>query len=120
MPSADSSSLIKTVALAGVGKLGKYVLEELIASGLKVTVLTRPSSDKTFPEGVAVKEVSYNDEAALVEAVRGNDAVVSTLTALDAQASLIRASKKADVKLFVPGEFGNVRSLFSSCPIDEN
>ncbi|GAA6035824.1 hypothetical protein JCM8097_005725 [Rhodosporidiobolus ruineniae] len=100
-------SLVKSVVLAGAGNLGGFVLEELINSGFDVTVFSRPSSDKQFPPGVKVNKVDYSDESAVADAVKGADAVVSTLTALDSQANLIRAAKKAGVKLFVPGEFGN-------------
>ncbi|GAA6008545.1 hypothetical protein JCM10207_007154 [Rhodosporidiobolus poonsookiae] len=101
-------ALLNSIALAGVGNLGSHVLDALLANGsFAVTVLTRASSDKTFPAGVNVQRVDYDDEAQLEAAVKGVDAVVSTLMARDAQAVLIRAAKKAGVKLFVPGEFGN-------------
>ncbi|BGP39396.1 hypothetical protein JCM10449v2_003334 [Rhodotorula kratochvilovae] len=102
-----SSPLIKTVALAGAGNLGAFLVEELVAAGLQTTVLTRAGSNKSFPSGAIVKEVDYTSPASLAAALTGIDAVVATLTALDAQAALIAAAAAAGVKLFVPSEFGN-------------
>ncbi|GAA6035822.1 hypothetical protein JCM8097_005723 [Rhodosporidiobolus ruineniae] len=103
-------ALIQSVVLAGAGNLGSFFLEELTKSDFAVTVLSRPSSTSTFPPSVTVKHVDYSDETALIEAVKGADAVISTLSALDSQANLVRAAKKAGIKLFVPSEFGNPTS----------
>ncbi|GAA6007551.1 hypothetical protein JCM10207_006383 [Rhodosporidiobolus poonsookiae] len=100
---------LKHIALAGAGNLGSFILDELVTFGnfAQVTVLTRPSSDKTFPAGVNVKAVDYADQVQLEQALEGVDAVVSVLTAFDSQNNLVHAAKAAGVKLFVPSEFGN-------------
>ncbi|GAA5957558.1 hypothetical protein JCM21900_001636 [Sporobolomyces salmonicolor] len=102
-----SSALVKHVALAGAGNFGSFALKELLATDLTVTVLTRIGSDKTFDSSVKVASVDYSSPSSLEAALKGIDAVVSTLSDLGAQTQLIHAAKSAGVKLFVPSEFGN-------------
>jgi uncharacterized protein YbjT (DUF2867 family) len=106
----SSSQLIKNVVLAGAsGNLGPFLLDALVEAGLSVTVLTRPSSSATFPSSIKVANVDFNDVLTLKSALAGIDAVIALLPHGEAQDNLIRASKKAGVKVVVPGEFGNVR-----------
>ncbi|BGP31462.1 hypothetical protein JCM10296v2_003226 [Rhodotorula toruloides] len=104
-----ASSLVKSVALAGAGTLGSVILPELLNAGLATTVVTRKDSkrDSSFPTGVVVKAVDYASLSSLVDALKGVDVVIATLTDRDAQVALVKAAKEAGVKLFVPGEFGN-------------
>jgi uncharacterized protein YbjT (DUF2867 family) len=52
--------------------------------------------------------VDYNDVAALTTALKGTDAIVSTLgfSALQLQIPIAQAAQAAGVRLFVPSEFG--------------
>ncbi|GAA5893289.1 hypothetical protein JCM5296_001661 [Sporobolomyces johnsonii] len=103
----SSASLVKHVALAGAGSFGSFVLKELLASGLAVTVFTRIGSNKTFDSRAKVASVDYSSPSSLEAALKGIDAVVSTLSDFGAQRQLIHAAKSAGVKLFVPSEYGN-------------
>ncbi|KAI1385384.1 NAD(P)-binding protein [Hypoxylon trugodes] len=100
---------ITKVALAGAkGNLGEVVLDQLLKAGFQVTALTRQGSSQTFPSNVSVKAVDYSSLDSLVNALRGQDAVVATIAsaALGQQLLLIEAAAKAGVKHFIPSEFG--------------
>ena len=94
----------KSFAVAGAGGVGKHIAEALAKQpGVTVVAFTRDAS-KDFPSGVTPKAVDYNDDDALVSALKGVDVVVSTLSGggFAAQPALIKAAKRAGVKLFVP------------------
>lgn len=102
-------SSINKVAVAGAaGSLGSVLVKELIESGYSVTVFTRRDSNNAFPSEVKVQKVDYEDVASLTEALKGQDAVVSTITTAgaDSQKKLIDAAVAAKVKRFIPSEFG--------------
>ncbi|KAK3389369.1 hypothetical protein B0H63DRAFT_427820 [Podospora didyma] len=104
------STTITKVALAGAtGNLGPAILEQLIKAGFEVTVLTREGSKHTYPAGVTAIPVNYDSLDSLVAALKGQDAVVSTIggAALDKQLLLIEAAAQAGVKRFIPSEFGS-------------
>lgn len=75
-----------------------------------MTILSRATSSAAFPTGTTVKKVDYEDEAALVEAFTGQDAVISTLTAqfVASQTKLIDAAAKAGVKRFIPSDVSEI------------
>ncbi|RSM02889.1 hypothetical protein CEP52_007707 [Fusarium oligoseptatum] len=103
-------STIKTVAIAGAsGDLGSHVFKKFAASKFTIKVLKRAGSESTFPEGTEVVEVDYSSVDSLTAALKGQDAVVSTLTTLaaGAQETLIDAAVAAGVKRFIPSEFGS-------------
>ncbi|EEU34304.1 uncharacterized protein NECHADRAFT_50491 [Fusarium vanettenii 77-13-4] len=103
-------SAIKTVAIAGAsGDLGSHVFKKFVASDFTIRVLKRAGSESTFPEGTDVVEVDYASVESLTAALKGQDAVVSTLTTLaaGAQDTLIEAALAAGVKRFIPSEFGS-------------
>ncbi|OTA66015.1 NAD(P)-binding protein [Hypoxylon sp. EC38] len=103
-------SSIKKVVLAGAtGNLGGTILEHLVNAGFEVTVLTRKGASHTFPSNVTVKAVDYDSLDSLVDALQGQDAVVSNLghPALTKQFLLIEAAVKTGVKRFIPSEFGS-------------
>ncbi|KAL8846241.1 MAG: hypothetical protein Q9221_008654 [Calogaya cf. arnoldii] len=101
---------VSKVALAGAtGNLGPAILKGLLDAGFQVTVLTRQSSTHTFPPNVNVSPIDYDSLDSLTSALKGQDAVVSTLAslALSKQLLLIEAAVKADVERFIPSEFGS-------------
>ncbi|KAI1328564.1 NAD(P)-binding protein [Xylariaceae sp. FL0255] len=103
-------SAITKVALAGAtGNLGPAILDQLLAAGFQVTVLTRQSSTHSFPGNVSAKEVDYESVDSLTKALQGQDAIVCTLahTALKLQLNLVEAASKAKVSRFIPSEFGS-------------
>lgn len=73
-----------------------------------MTALTRAESSATFPSSVIVKKVDYSSSSSIAEALKGQDAVVSTIAtlALTAQNTLVEEAIKAGVKRFIPSEFG--------------
>lgn len=121
-------SYIKNVAVVGVrtqsskhwgmpgliyeqatGNSGGYITRALVGTGKHtVTALTRAESKSTPPEGCLKKTVDYNDTATLVEALRGQDALIITLnpTAQAEQPKLIQAAADAGVPWVFPNEWG--------------
>ena len=101
---------IQTVILVGAGgNLGPHILKALLDASFTVTVLTRKSSQSTFPSSVKVVSVSDDyPESEVIAAFLGQDAVVSTVggLAIVTQKILIDAAIKAGVQRFVPAEFG--------------
>ena len=73
-----------------------------------ITALTRLDSTNKFPEGVEVRKVDYNSQPSLVEALKGQDALVITLGGMappDQQAKLIQAAADANVSWVLPNEW---------------
>ncbi|KAL3423131.1 oxidoreductase [Phlyctema vagabunda] len=103
-------SPIKNVTLAGAtGSLGPAILTALLESKLfEVTVWTRLGSTHKFPDGVRVKSIDYASESSMLEALTGQDALVSTLNhfGLSVQKLMIDACVRAGVQRFIPSEFG--------------
>ncbi|GAA5916686.1 hypothetical protein JCM6882_002267 [Rhodosporidiobolus microsporus] len=101
--------LLNSVAVAGgSGNLGSYLVRALTAANFEVAVLTRssPSSAADLPAGVTAKEVEYEKQETLVEALEGVNVVVGALVCPKAQTQLIEAVKEVGtVKLYVPAEF---------------
>jgi nucleoside-diphosphate-sugar epimerase len=108
----------KLVVVAGAtGKLGRLVIEQLLAHpGVRVRALVR---DLGKPEAVALAERGVEifaiDVATATEperdaAVRGEFAVVSTVQGgpdviIDAQLALLRAAKAAGARRFLPSDY---------------
>ena len=94
--------------LKASGNLGKPILEALLDSAFSVAVLSRESSEATFPSGVQIHKTDFS-ESSLLSAFKGQDAVVSAVGAsgfLD-QKKIIDAAIKARVKRFIPSEFSS-------------
>ena len=92
------------------GSLGAPVLKALIDSRkFEITVLSRASSKATFPSSVKVARVDYTSVESLTTAIQGQDAVISTVGqgGLLGQRVIIDAAIAADVKRFIPSEFGS-------------
>ncbi|KAL3483882.1 NmrA-like family protein [Aspergillus germanicus] len=99
---------ISKVALAGKGRLGSVVLDELLKARFEVTVLTRSKSSlKDVPDGVEIHEVDYTLQSSLQAALNGIDAVVSTVAgiAVSSQKPLIDAAIAAGVQHFIPADY---------------
>ncbi|KAI1149677.1 NAD(P)-binding protein [Nemania diffusa] len=103
-------SIISKVAIVGgTGNLGPAILRQVVAAGFDVTVLTRKPGSQGFPSSVKVAVVDYESPESVTDALRGQDAVVSTIAsaALSKQLLLVDAAAKAGVKRFIPSEFGS-------------
>lgn len=100
------------------GKLGAPLVQSLLKSTLpkfNTTVLIRPSSAYTRPEGadpeqLKVIKVDLNNHADLVHALKDQDALILTMTANQelgtTSLNLINAAVEAGVKLVIPSDFG--------------
>jgi uncharacterized protein YbjT (DUF2867 family) len=124
-------------AVVGAGTLGNYIVQQLLkdkAAGIvkEVAVLTRQvwyssnnyvmrdiaeypwldtKGSKTTVQGDAkVIQVDYSKDDSIKRALTGVEVVISTISgeALDVQGKIAAAAKEADVKLFIPSDFGNV------------
>ncbi|KPM37518.1 hypothetical protein AK830_g9037 [Neonectria ditissima] len=103
---------IRNVAVIGVsGNVGRSTVKALLQNGFKVTGVTRQTSDSAVPEGIDHIKSDYSEES-LVIALKGQDAVVSTVSSivvgqtLSLQKTIIDAAIKAGVQVFVPSEYG--------------
>ncbi|EHA19586.1 hypothetical protein ASPNIDRAFT_39010 [Aspergillus niger ATCC 1015] len=102
---------IETVAIAGAsGTLGPHVFQALVNAGFRISILTRSNKPGAYASNINVFEVDFNSVESLTTALKGVDAVVSTVggAAVDNQTVLIDAAIAAGVKRFIPSEFGNV------------
>ncbi|KAF1809825.1 NAD(P)-binding protein [Eremomyces bilateralis CBS 781.70] len=118
-------SEIKSVAIAGAsGTLGPHVLKALIDAQFQVKVLARSKKPGEFDAGVNVVEVDFTSVESLTAALKGIDAVVSTVagTAIKTQTVLIDAAAVAGVKRFIPSEYGSVTTnpKLEAFPLYEN
>ncbi|KAK3725204.1 hypothetical protein LTR37_000715 [Vermiconidia calcicola] len=105
----SSSNHIKKVAIVGAGgNSGSYMTKALLETGKHtVTAITRAESNSKFPEGVEIKQVDYEDISTIVDALRGQDALVITLSvfAHGQQEKLIQAAADANVPWVLPNEW---------------
>ncbi|KAJ7827597.1 hypothetical protein B0H13DRAFT_1656834 [Mycena leptocephala] len=105
-------SSYKSFAVIGAGALGSTIVAAFVAQNLPVVVLARPGSKSTdkLPAGAKLATVDTSDAAAVAAVFKEHtvDVVLSTVTghAIGAQKSLIEAAKAANIKLFVPSEYG--------------
>jgi hypothetical protein len=77
-----------------------------------VTVISRPGSTNKLPDGLLILRVDYSgdDISALVEALRGQHALIVTMAVLapkDTMSKLIRAAAAAGVPYILPNWFGH-------------
>lgn len=105
-------SSIKNVIIIGAGgHLGPSILSAFDADEhFTVSVLSRNSSTSRFPSHITVHRIGDDyPEAELLEAFKGQDAVISTMAtaSVKQQGVIIDAAIKAGVKRFVPSEFGS-------------
>lgn len=105
-----SLSFIKKVAVVGAsGNVGSHIVSALQAkSQFQITAISRVQSKATFPQGVGVAHINYEKPDTLVTALKGQDALIITMSvfAHSAQEQLIRAAAQAGVPWILPNEFG--------------
>ncbi|CAG9961941.1 unnamed protein product [Clonostachys byssicola] len=101
-------SSIKKVAIIGKGNVGSAALAELLKNGLDVTVISRFSHE--MPAGARAVQADYSSIDSLSSALKGHDAVVSTVGAagIVGQKDIIDAAILAGVKRFIPSDYGSV------------
>lgn len=85
------------------------MLNALLQSGkFTVTAIKRPSSSAVYPATVQVREADLSSLDSVTAAFKGQDAVVSTVgsAGLPGQGILVAAAAAANVKRFIPSDFG--------------
>ncbi|KAK0543889.1 hypothetical protein OC846_005767 [Tilletia horrida] len=104
---------LETFAVLGSGNLGSHIVEEFLSAKLPLTILTRDASKPALQayvqQGARLKGVDYSSVDSIAEAFTGIDAVISALGPghpPELPKDIIRAAKKAGVKVVVPSEFG--------------
>ena len=101
---------LNRIALVGAnGNVGSHILSALQAKNrFQITAISRVQSKTTFPSDISVARVNYDEPETLVNALKGQDALIITMSvfAHDAQEKLIRAAAQAGVAWILPNEFG--------------
>ncbi|KAH8590809.1 hypothetical protein B0O99DRAFT_663916 [Bisporella sp. PMI_857] len=102
---------ITKIAIVGAGgNVGSFITAALLKTGKHtITAITRLDSQSKLPEGVISKKVDYSKQETLVDALRGQDALVITLSALtpkETDMQLINAAAEAGVPWVLPNEWG--------------
>ncbi len=72
--------------------------------------MTRADSQSTFPAGVKIAQVNYDDEASLISAFRGQQFLVITLSVRappDTHSKLVKAAAQAGVPYIMPNVYGS-------------
>ena len=107
-PISDTHNLID---LQATGRIGQHIFQALVARGtFCVTVLTRTNNLAQAHAGVDVKTVDYDEPASVVDALKGQEALVITManTAPDTQQLvLVKAAADAGVRWILPNEWGS-------------
>ncbi|RYP46613.1 hypothetical protein DL768_007235 [Monosporascus sp. mg162] len=105
----DTKQTRNITLVGGSGTIGAPILSALVATGHKVSVLSRPESTATFPSTVTVHKGTYDDEAFITRILQGQEVLILALNygAVTAQGPLIRAAATAGVAYVVPCEFGS-------------
>lgn len=92
------------------GRIGEYIAKELVrGSKHKVTAITRADSTNKLPRGLHVIKVDYNDPSTLVDALRGQDALIITMAVTappDTEEKLVRAAAEAGVPWIMTNDWG--------------
>jgi hypothetical protein len=105
------SNRLKNIAVVGAsGTIGSHIVSALLSRNqFNITAITRSNSNGTFPKGIKVAHIDYNDPDTIISALKGHDALIITMSvsaARDTQEKLIRAAADASVPWLLPNEFG--------------
>ncbi|PNY23219.1 Uncharacterized protein TCAP_06831 [Tolypocladium capitatum] len=108
---AGFTNRIERVAIVGVGgQVGTYLTAALLASGKHtVTAITRADSSSSPPSGCKVATVDYDKEETLVDALRGQQFLIISMSVRaprDTQSRIIAAAAKAGVPWVMPNCYG--------------
>ena len=89
--------------------------EALLKTGKHtVTAITRVDSQSQLPEGIVSKKVDHIKPETLIEALRGRDALVTTLsghTPKETETQLIDAVNQAGVAWILPNEWSTDEAM---------
>ncbi|KAF2165522.1 hypothetical protein M409DRAFT_67319 [Zasmidium cellare ATCC 36951] len=106
-----NTNYIRKVAVVGAGgNVGRFITQALLKTGQHiVTAITRADSQSSLPEGVIPKRVDYEKPETLVEALKGQDALVITVSGRSPiqsiEEKLVRAAGEAGVPWILPNEW---------------
>jgi len=108
---SETPGHVEKVAIVGAtGNIGSSFTQALLKTGKHtVTALVRPESKGKVPEGVKVVRSDFNNESSLVEALKGQEVLIitlSTMAPLEVHDRLVVAAKKAGVRYVVPNLYG--------------
>ncbi len=113
---------MKKVAVIGAtGFVGTQVVKELVNRGYEVEAIVRDASKVQQNEKIAAKSVDVNNVSELADALKGNDAVISSFNAgwtnpnlyedfLNGSVNIEKAVEESGVKRFIT--VGGAGSLF--------
>ena len=101
---------MKIAIIGATGNVGSRLTDEALRRGHTVTALARQASKLPARDGVTARDVDVADTAALAAALRGSDAVISTVRFLQTSAAQIVAAVKAAgvERLLVVGGAGSL------------
>ncbi|KAK4940396.1 hypothetical protein LTR10_019502 [Elasticomyces elasticus] len=102
---------VENIAVVGAGgRIGEYIAKELVKGGKhKVTAITRPDSTSKLPEGLHIVKVDYNNPSTLVDALRGQDALIITMAVTappDTETKIVQAAAEAGVPWIMANDWG--------------
>lgn len=86
---------MKIAIIGATGNVGSRLIEEAQRRGHAVTAIARQASKLPGRDGVTTRDVDVADTQPLADALRGNDAVISTVRFLQTSAAQITAAVKA-------------------------
>ena len=95
VPMFGPQNVILVLTGEQAGRIGLPILLELHKSGYQVTVLTRDATRlQGLPANVKTQHVDYDSDASLVQALQGQDALISTvaMSAISHQPRMIDAA----------------------------
>jgi len=102
---------IKKIAIVGAGgQSGIWMTNALLQSGKhELTAISRTSDNSAIPKEVPVKVVDYNDHVSIVNALKGQEALIITLSVSapqDTHNKLVRAASEVGIQWIFPNEWG--------------
>ncbi|KAH6670392.1 hypothetical protein B0J14DRAFT_628302 [Halenospora varia] len=109
---AGFNNHVQNIAIVGAGgRVGKFITEAILKNGKhNLTAITRADGGSAIPAGIAIKRVDYANQKSIVEALKGQDALIITMGVMappDQQSNLIEAAAIAGVPWVLPNEFGS-------------
>lgn len=91
------------------GNSGSHMVTELLKSGRhNITAISRVDSQSKLPNGIKFKHIDYDKHDTIVEAFRGQDVLIITLSIArpkDTAYKLIRAALEAGVPWILPNDW---------------
>lgn len=101
---------MKIAIIGATGNVGTRLTDEALRRGHSVAALARQASKLPARDGLTTRDVDVADAAALADALRGNDAVISTVRFLQTTAAqIVNAVRTAGIRrLLVVGGAGSL------------